>query len=131
MDMNKENMIKSFVINKLGCNCPDEVFNIIEWQKDVQIDKNIIFNYKINIGNRLLIYIIDIEEDKFINDNLVNILMLGIRERNNNNFNRFRLAIISNNMAEIGSIAQNVFNNLNIGDQKVHLHLIQKKDFIL
>jgi len=131
MDMNKGNMIKSFVINKLGCNCPDEVFNIIEWQKDVQIDKNIIFNYKINIGNRLLIYIIDIEEDKFINDNLVKILMFGIMERNNNNFNRFRLAIISKNIAEIGSIAQNIFNNLNIGDQKVHLHLMNKNDFFL
>jgi hypothetical protein len=131
MDMNKENMIKSFVINKLGCNCPDEVFNIIKWQKDVQIDKNIILNYKINIGNRLLIYIIEIEDHNFINDNLVKIFMLGIGERNNNKFNRFRLAIISNNIAEIDSIAQNILNNLNIGDQKVHLHVIMKKDFIL
>ena len=131
MEMNKDNLIKSFIINKLGCNCPDGVFNIIKWQKDVQIDNNIILNYKINIGSRLLIYIIDIEEAKLINDNLVKILMTGIMERNNNNFNRFRLAILSKNIAEIGSIAQNVFNNLNIGDQKVHLHLIQKKDFIL
>jgi len=131
MDMNKENMIKSFVINKLGCNCPDEVFNIIKWQKDVQIDKNIILNYKINIGNRLLIYIIEIEDYNFINDNLVKIIMFGIGERNNNNLNRFRLAIISNDIAEIGSIAQNVFNNLNINDQKVHLHVMMKKDFIL
>jgi hypothetical protein len=129
--MNKNNLIKSFVINKLGCSCPDEVFNIIQWQKDVQIDNNIILNYKINIGNRLLIYIIDIEEAKFMNDNLVKILMFGIGERNNNNFNRFRLAILSKNIAEIGSIAQNVFNNLNIDDQKVHLHLMQKNDFSL
>jgi hypothetical protein len=131
MDMNKENMIKSFVINKLGCNCPDEVFNIIKWQKDVQIDKNIILNYKINIGNRLLIYIIEIEDHNFMNDNLVKIFMFGIGERDNNNFNRFRLAIISNNIAEIYSIAQNILNNLNIGDQKGHLHVIMKKDFIL
>ena len=131
MDMSKENMIKSFVINKLGCNCPDEVFNIIKWQKDVQIDNNIILSYKINIGNRLLIYIIEIEDHNFMNDNLVKIFMCGIIERNNNKLNRFRLAIISNNIPEIGSIAQNIFNNLNIGDQKVHLHLIHKNEFFL
>ena len=131
MEMNKDNLIKSFIINKLGCNCPDEVFNIIKWQKDVPIDNDIILNYKINIGNRLLIYIIEIEDHKFMNDHLVKVFMFGIGERNNNNFNRFRLAIISNKTAEIGSIAQNVFNNLNIDDQRVHLHLIQKNDFLL
>ena len=130
--MNKENMIKSFVINKLGCNCPAEVFNIIEWQKDVQIDNNIILNYKINIGNRLLIYIIDIEDAQFINNNnLLKIFLFGIGERNDNNFNRFRLAIISNNIAEIASIAQNVFNKLNIDDPKIHLHLLPKTDIVL
>jgi len=125
------NMIKSFVINKLGCNCPPEVFNIIEWQNDVQIDDNIILNYKINIGNRLIIYIIDVEDAKFINDNLLKVIKIGIGERNDNNFNRFRLVITSNNIAEIGSIAQNVFNQLNIDDQKIHLHLIKKTDIVL
>jgi len=131
MDMNKDNLIKSFVINKLGCNCPDEVFNIIKWQKEVQIDNNIILNYRINIGNRLLVYIIEIEDHNFMNDNFFKVIKTGISDRNDNNFNRFRVAIISNNIAEIGSIAQNVFNNLNIDDQKVHLHLMQKKDFFL
>ena len=60
--MNIDDIIKSFAINKLGCNCPAEVFNIIKWQKDVQINDSIMLNYKINIGNRLLIYIIDIED---------------------------------------------------------------------
>jgi len=131
MDMNKGNMIKSFVINKLGCNCPDEVFNIIKWQKDVQIDNDIILNYKINIGNRLLIYIIEIEDHNFMNDNLVKVFMFGIGERNNNSFNRFRLAIISNDIDGIDSIAQNVFNNLDIDDKKVHLHLIHKNEFFI
>ena len=129
--MNKADIIKSFVVDKLGCNCPAEVFNIIKWQKDVQINRNIILDYKFNIGNRLLIYIINIEDDKFLDDNLLKIITLGIGERNNNYFNRLRIVIISNNIAEIGSIAQNVFNNLNIDDPKVHLHVIHKTDFVL
>ena len=126
--MNKADIIKSFVINKLGCNCPAEVFNIIKWQKDVPIDDNIILNYHINIGNRLLIYIIGIDDAIFLSDNLSKLIKLGIDERNSNNFNRFRLVIISNNITEIDSIAQNSFNKLNIDDHKVHLHVMEKTD---
>jgi len=129
--MNKDTLIKNFVINNLGCNCPAEVFNIIEWQKDVQIADNITLNYKINIGNRLIIYIIDIMNAEFLNDNLFKVIQIGIGERNDNNFNRFRLVIISNNIAEIGSIARNIFYKLNIDDKKIHLHLMQKTDVVL
>ena len=129
--MNKDTLIKNFVINNLGCNCPAEVFNIIEWQKDVQIADNITLNYKINIGNRLIIYIIDIMNAEFLNDNLFKVIQIGIGERNDNNFNRFRLVIISNDIAEIGSIARNIFYKLNIDDKKIHLHLMQKTDVVL
>ena len=123
--------LKSFVTNKLGCNCSAEVFNIIKWQKDVRINDSIILNFKINVGNRLLIHIINIADITFLNENLLKLISLGIEERNNNNFNRFRLVIISYNITEINSIAQNVFNNLNIGDPKVHLHVMQKTDIVL
>lgn len=126
--MNIDDIIKSFVINKLGCNCPAEVFNIIKWQKDVQINDSVILNYKINIGNRLLIYIIDLEDAIFLNEILLKLIRLGIGERNDHNFNRFRLVIISDNITEIGSIAQKGFNQLNIDDGKVHLHVMPKRD---
>ncbi|MGO9580149.1 MAG: hypothetical protein ACLP2P_12130 [Desulfobaccales bacterium] len=129
--MDNDDIIKSFVINKLGCNCPAEVFNIIKWQKDVRINDSIILNFKINIGNRLLIYIVDIEDITFLNKIFLKIINLGIEERNKNNFNRFRFVIISDNIAEIGFIAQNAFNNLNIGDKKLHLHVMQKTDIAL
>jgi hypothetical protein len=129
--MNKNDIIKNFVINKLGCNCPAEIFNIIKCHKNVPINESIILNYKINISDRLLIYIIDIEESIFLNDNLLKVIRTGIGERNDNHFNRFRLVIISDNISEIGSIAQNLFNTLNIDDEKVHLHVMQKKDIIL
>lgn len=129
--MNKVDIIKSFVVNKLGCDCPAEVFNIIKWQEDVQIDDEIILNYKINIGNRLLIYIIEIEDANSLNQKLLKVIRIGINERNDNNFNRFRIVLISNNIAEIGSMGDNIFNNLNIDDEKVHLHVMQKTDILL
>lgn len=127
--MNKVDIIKSFVVNKLGCDCPAEVFNTIKWQEDVQIDDEIILNYKINIGNRLLIYIIEIEDANSLNQVLSKVIRIGINERNVNKFNRFRIVLI--NIAEIGSMADNIFNNLNIDDEKVHLHVMQKTDVVL
>ena len=38
----------------MGCNCPVEVFNIINLQENVIIDSNIIIKYNINIGNRFI-----------------------------------------------------------------------------
>ena len=129
--MNNKEDIKTFVINKLGCNCPSEVFNIIEWEKDIQLDQSINLNYKINIGNRLLIYIIEINDKEFLRQNLLKIAAHGIGERNQNNFNRFRLVIISNNIDEIDKSGQRLFDTILKGDQKAHLHLVRKKDFVI
>ena len=129
--MNKVDIIKSFVVNKLGCDCPAAVFNIIKWQEDVKIDDEIILNYKFNIGDRLLIYIIEIEDANSLNQKLLKVIRIGINERNDNSFNRFRIVLISNNITEIGPMADNIFNNLNIDDQKVHLHVMNKTDILL
>jgi hypothetical protein len=129
--MNNKNDIKTFVINKLGCNCPSEVFNIIERQKDIQLDQNINLNYKINIGNRLLIYIMEINDEEFLRQNLLKIVAHGIDERNKNNFNRFRLVIISNDIDEMNKSGQRLLNTILKMDQKVHLHIVRKEDFVI
>jgi len=129
--MNNKNDIKKFVINELGCNCPSEVFNIIERQKDIQLDQNINLNYKINIGNRLLIYIMEINDEEFLRQNLLKIVAHGIDERNKNNFNRFRLVIISNDIDEMNKSGQRLLNTILKMDQKVHLHIVRKEDFVI
>jgi hypothetical protein len=129
--MNNKNDIKKFVINELGCNCPSEVFNIIERQKDIQLDQNINLNYRINIGNRLLIYIMEINDKEFLRQNLLKIVAHGIDERNKNNFNRFRLVIISNDIDEMNKSGQRLLNTILKMDQKVHLHIVRKKDFVI
>jgi hypothetical protein len=129
--MNNKKDIKTFVINKLGCNCPSEVFNIIERQKDIQLDQNINLNYKINIGNRLLIYIMEINDEEFLRQNLLKIVAHGIDERNKNNFNRFRLVIISNDIDEMNKSGQRLLNTILKMDQKVHLHIVRKEDFVI
>jgi len=119
------------VIDKLGCNCPSEVFNIIERQKDIQLDQNINLNYKIDIGNRLLIYIMEINDKEFLRQNLLKIVAHEIDERNKNNFNRFILVIISNDINENDQNGQRLFDTILKGDQKAHLHIVREKDFVI
>ena len=47
--------IKRFVQETLGCSCPEEVFDKIECDTDASR----IWWRRINVGNRLLIYILD------------------------------------------------------------------------
>jgi hypothetical protein len=88
-------------------------------------------NYEFNIGNRLLIYIMEINDKEFLRQNLLKIVAHGIDERNKNNFNRFRLVIINNDIIEIDKSGQRLINSILKGDQKAHLHIIRKKDFVI
>ena len=49
--------IKRFVQETLGCSCPEEVFNKIDYQKE----SDGISGSRVNVGDRLLIYIINME----------------------------------------------------------------------
>lgn len=93
---NTENQaVKQFVRDILGCNCPEKVFDIIQVEKTVEIPEitGLILDYRINIGNRLLIYLLDVKKILVIEQILI-LLEIGIRERNTRGFNRFRLAIV-------------------------------------
>jgi hypothetical protein len=50
--------VKTFAQETLGCQCPEEVFDFIDSQRDIELFPQISLTNKINIGNRLLIYII-------------------------------------------------------------------------
>jgi len=49
--------IKRFVQETLGCSCPEEVFNKIDYQKE----SDDISGRRINVGDRLFIYIITLD----------------------------------------------------------------------
>ena len=62
--------IKSFATQTLGCQCPEEVFNFIDCQRNIELSNQILLINKINIGNRLLIYVVETDDINFINNNL-------------------------------------------------------------
>jgi hypothetical protein len=121
--------IKTFAKQTLGCQCPEEVFDVIDCQRDIELSNQILLTNKINIGNRLLIYIVETDDINFIKNNLQIIFQFGIKERDSKAFNRVRFVIATNKFEEIKLIAENIFKNLTDKDDKIHLHLISKNEF--
>jgi hypothetical protein len=119
--------IKIFARDTLGCGCPDEVFDVIECRSGFMLKGNILLRNRLNIGNRLLIYIIDKAAPDFLENNMVTILHNGVNERDRMRFNRFRLVIAADNPHQIQEMADDLFNTV-AHDEKTHVHYISMKD---
>lgn len=122
---NYEN-IKTFVKNKLGCGCPEEVFEYMDCQTNITLNDIVLCN-RMNIGNRLLIYIVEVNKGDSLKNVLPLLIATGKRERDDLKFNRFRLVLASDNIDETKKIAENIFKTID-KDEKVHLHVILKAD---
>ena len=120
---NTENII-AFVKQTLGCNCPDEVFSNIEYQSDIPCS-GIVLDMKINVGNRLLIYIVTVNDPDSLGRMLPVLITAGKKERNGAGFNRFRLVLAADNINAIEKEAEKIFNRLN-EDEKIYLHTLPR-----
>lgn len=120
--------VEDFVRKSLGCNCPQEVFEYIDNQSSVKIDENIILDYEINIGNRLLIFAAGIDKIDSLETVIIKLIQTGMKKRNEKKFNRFRLVLLTTGINDIAEKAQEIFNSV-ISDEKIHLHIIDKADF--
>jgi hypothetical protein len=123
--------IKTFVKHTLGCACPEEVFKHIDCKQNIKLNDDISLNSKINIGNRLLIYVVEADNPDFITINLPLLVHAGKKERDSSGFNRLRLVIATDKMDGIKEITNSVFQAIGNRDEKIHLHIIHKKDLSL
>jgi len=117
--------IKTFVKQTLGCACPEEVFEFIDCQSHIKLNDNIVLRNKINIGNRLLIYVMESNNSDSIKNILPFLVNAGKTERDNLKFNRFRLVLVTDKLDELKETAEKLFNTVN-RDDKVHLHVVDR-----
>jgi len=75
--MQSNSEIKRFVQETLGCSCPEEVFNKIDCQKE----SDGISGRKVNVGDRLLIYVINMDGKSNIQGVISSALERGVEER--------------------------------------------------
>ena len=116
--------IKRFVQETLGCSCPEEVFNNIDYQKESDGK----LGRKITVGDRLLIYIITMDRKSNIQEVINSALEQGIEERERKGFNRFRLVIVASHPDELRSTADHAFDSSGYTDEKTHLHIVNESD---
>lgn len=121
--------IKHFAQNVLGCGCPEKVFEYIDCQADININ-DITLKRKINIGNRLLIYITEMNSPEFLEEVMADLISKGKQERDDKGFNRLRIVLSSEKPDEIADKARTFFNKVNT-DEKIHLHILSYSDLSL
>ena len=124
--MQKYPEIKRFVQETLGCTCPEEVFNRIDYQKECDG----ISGRKINVGERLLIYIITMDGKPNIQGVISSALEQGVEERDEKGFTRFRLVLESSRPDELRSSAEHAFDISGYTDEKTHLHIVNESDVV-
>lgn len=121
--------IKAFTREILGCDCPDEVFDKVVCEDDVQINSELTLFYRINIGDKLLIYILVLNQTNKLGTELPELIDAGEKERNDRGFNRFRLVLVSEHPDVIKDDAHKLFEQLG-KDEKIHLHIVSRNEFV-
>ena len=116
--------IKHFIQETLGCSCPEEVFKKIDYQKACEG----ISGSKVNVGDRLLVYIITLDDKPDMQEVIESALQRGIEERDNKGLNRFRLVLVTSHPDELHSLAERAFNDSGYANEKTHLHVLNESD---
>lgn len=114
--------IKAFVQDVLGCGCAEEVFKIIELRQESMAGETY---DRVNIGNRLLVYIFRTDDPDFTGKEMSRLVRAGMEERNAKGFNRFRLVLASDN-ARAGTAAMKAYKALDFTDERAFLHVVEK-----
>jgi len=120
--------IEQFVRETLGCTCSEEVFEHIECQANAKASDDVLLDYEINVGNKLLIFVVTIDELGLLDPVISQLVWDGTNKRNQENFNRFRLVLLTQRPTDVVEEAFAIFQSLG-ADEKVHLHVVAKDDF--
>jgi len=115
--------IKKFVRQVLGCTCPDKVFEQIDDRRTAS--SALPHTRSITIGDRLLIYIWEVNEIERFKKNFLAMLAAGRKERDEQGLNRFRAVLAVNEMTHgIAAEADLHFSRFTGRDERMHLHVI-------
>ena len=123
--MSTDQNIKKFVKQVLGCACPDEVFEHIEYTKK---NGNAGVLTRITVGDRLLIHLVaDFDRALLAEYVITTVLHEGVAERDSGKFNRFRLVLVTADPDSLGDELRAMLESSPLADEKVHLHIVDSK----
>ncbi|UCE89225.1 MAG: hypothetical protein JSW10_13230 [Pseudomonadota bacterium] len=116
--------IREFVRDALGCTCPDEVFDKVEQTRCSAPNAVTPFSLKLVVGRRLLIYVLQSDDPKLLEDMLSAMLAKGVKERDRMGLNRFRAVLVTGDIERLRGYVAHVPRALAAGDDRVHVHVV-------
>jgi hypothetical protein len=118
--------IKSFVIETLGCRCPESVFEQIDYHDTSTIPGLETPFKRLLIGHRLLIYLLECDDATALQSALPLLVEKGKAERDDQGYHRLRVVIATDQPQSIQHEADRLFSSLGDVDEKVHLHVLAR-----
>ena len=121
--------MQHFIRSTLGCGCPEEILQWIECSRSLPVPEHDLLLTRIDVGGRLLVYVVEGEEAPEMAANALPALMAaGIAERERSGFNRLRLVVASEDPDAIRPVAERVFAESAPRDGNIHLHVVAVDD---
>jgi hypothetical protein len=117
--------LKGFIVNVLGCKCPDEVFSSIALERSPDAGGSTPLLFRIDVGGRLLI--LGVRGDSLMakEDALAQLVATGRGLRDERGFNRLRIVAVSDDPAcEAGLFTR--FEAIPGAGDRIHLHVLKE-----
>jgi hypothetical protein len=119
--------VKDFLVNVLGCKCPEEVFLNIELNRAPAPVGMIPLDFEIHVGGRIIMLGVAAEYVLSTPDALAALVAAGTKIRNEREYNRFRLVVLTDDPA-CEAILRRRFMQLPGVDDHIHMHVVNKAD---
>jgi hypothetical protein len=121
------NAVRDFLVNVLGCRCPEEVFLDIELNKAPEPVGTIPLDFEIHVGGRIIILGVAAEDVLPAPDSLAALVAAGTKIRDVRKYNRFRLVVLADD-PECEAKLRPSFTRLPELDDRIHMHVVNKDD---
>jgi len=114
-----------FIRSTLGCGCPDEVLEWIECSQSEVDEDNDLRLTRIDVGGRLLVYVIEAERDPSAAAAAVpTVVASGLVERETGGFNRLRVVVATQDPDAIRPHVETSFAASAPLDDRIHIHVV-------
>lgn len=115
--------IDHFVRHTLGCRCPDDVFDSVVAER-TYIPESATPCARLVIGNRLLIYVLQVPDGLSAASAVPEMARQGRAERDACSYNRFRLVLACNDPTSSLDSFTDAFAQAVGEDDRAHLHVL-------
>jgi hypothetical protein len=119
--------VKDFLVNVLGCRCPEEVFLDIELNKSPEPVGTIPLDFEIHVGGRIIILGVSATYVLSAPAALAALVAAGTKIRDEREYNRFRLVVLADD-PDCEAKLRPRFEQLPGADDRIHIHVVNKID---